>query len=52
MYAFPYLPKEEEGKLNSSCQAFKINHKAKMHAWNTVEFVSKNPTNKPNKQNP
>lgn len=44
MYAFPYVPKEEEGKLNTSCQAF--NHKAKMHAWNIMKFVSKKTTPK------
>lgn len=43
MYVFPHIPKEEERKLSPSCQAFKINHKAKIHAWNIMNFVSKKP---------
>lgn len=46
MYAFPYVPKEEEGKLSTSCQAF--NHKAKMYAWNNEICLKK----KKNQQTP
>lgn len=48
MYVFPHIPKEEERKLSPTCQAFKINHKAKIRAWNIVNFVSKKPTKQKN----